>query len=478
MKKLLLLLLITLFLLKQSVNANTLKETSNSIVKVHSSLSIPNYKEPWQTSSRSQISGSGAIIENNYIITNAHVVSNAKFIQVSKDQSSKRVTAKIKYISHQADLAILEVDDKHFFDDTKQLQFTQKVKTGDNVTVLGYPMGGETLSTTKGTISRIEQQNYVWSYERMLAIQIDASVNSGNSGGAAFNDNGKIVGIIMQSYSKSQADNISYIIPSMIVNTFLEDIKDDKVDGFDDSKIFNQTLTNKTLRSYYNIKDDIGILITKVEDSEDTLKAGDIILEIENYAISNDGKIQTAYGAQFVKYLTDSKPVGYKLKKTILRDGKKLKIEYTLKRKEDLIQYEYNQEPRYLIFGGFSFTPLTKNYLNSHKLRSGIFDVYYAENKETKHAKEPVVIQVEKFNHNINEGYYPYIWLVKSINGHLVVDFKHLVKLLDENKDKYTVIDFWDASYKIILNTKEARESFAEIKNIYGLSSDRRVNSK
>ena len=137
MKILLALLVITLFTLHQAVYANSLKDTSNSVVKVYSSLSIPNYKEPWQTSMRSQISGSGAIIENNYIITNAHVVSNAKFIQVSKDQSSKRVTAKIKYISHQADLAILEVDDKSFFNGTKQLKFTQKVKTGDNVTVLG-----------------------------------------------------------------------------------------------------------------------------------------------------------------------------------------------------------------------------------------------------------------------------------------------------------------------------------------------------
>lgn len=476
MKNLLALLFITLFALHQALNATTLKDESNSIVKVHSSLSIPNYKEPWQTSRRSQISGSGAIIENNFIVTNAHVVSNAKFIQVSKDQSSKRVTATIKYISHQADLAILEVADKHFFDDTKQLQFTQEVKTGDNVTLLGYPMGGETLSTTKGTISRIEPHNYVWSQERMLAIQIDASINSGNSGGAALNDDGAIVGIAMQSYAKSQADNIGYIIPSMIVNTFLEDIKDGKVDGFDDSEIFYQALTNEALKSYYHIKNGVGILVTEVEEFEDRLQAGDIVVEIENYVVSNDGKTQTKYGAQFVKYLTDSKPVGYKLKKTILRDGKKLTIEYTLKRKHELIKYEYNQEPRYIIFGGFSFTPLTKNYLSTHKLKSAIFDVYYEENKDTKHVKEAVVIQAEKFNHTINESYYPFIWLVKSINGHLVVDFKHLVKLLDENRETYTVIDFWDTSYKIILNTKEARKSFTEIKNIYGLSSDRSNN--
>lgn len=57
---------------------------TNTVVKVFASLSIPNYQYPWQTSQRSQVSGSGVIIQDDYIITNAHVISDAKYIQLSK----------------------------------------------------------------------------------------------------------------------------------------------------------------------------------------------------------------------------------------------------------------------------------------------------------------------------------------------------------------------------------------------------------
>ena len=257
----------------------------NSIVKVHSSLSIPNYKYPWQTSKRSQISGSGVIIQDNYIITNAHVVSNAKFIQLSHNQSSKKYTANIKYISHQSDLALLEVEDKSFFNNTKALKFTEDIKTGDSITVLGYPIGGNSLSTTKGTISRIEPHKYVWSYEKMLCIQIDAAINSGNSGGAVIDDNNNLIGIVMQSYSKLRTDNIGYIVPSIIVNTLLEDIKDGKVNGFDNSFTNVQNLDNEALRDYYNIKDDEGVLVSQIEDNESILKHGDILLEVDGHKI-------------------------------------------------------------------------------------------------------------------------------------------------------------------------------------------------
>lgn len=68
------------------------------------------------------------------------------------------------------------------------------------------------------------------------------------------------------------------------------------------------------------------------------------------------------------------------------------------------------------------------------------------------------------------------VYLVKSVNGTKVIDFKHFVKLLDENKEKYTVIEFWDVNSKFVFDTKKARESFEEIKNIYGLTSDRKIN--
>ena len=164
-------------------------DTTKSIVKIFTIKSTPNYKYPWQTSKIARYTGSGAIISDNRILTAAHVVAGSKLIEVKKENDPKKYLATIKYISHQADLAILEVNDKSFFINTKQLKLSTDVKVRDEVAVVGYPIGGKNVSTTTGVISRIEQQYYVYSAEKLLAIQVDAAINSGNSGGAVVNNN-------------------------------------------------------------------------------------------------------------------------------------------------------------------------------------------------------------------------------------------------------------------------------------------------
>ncbi|MFX4236655.1 serine protease, partial [Aliarcobacter butzleri] len=78
------------------------------------------------------------------------VVGYGKFIEIQKENDNKKYIAKIKYISNQVDLAILEVIDKEFFKNTKALKLSTNVKYRDNVTVIGYPIGGDSISTTNG----------------------------------------------------------------------------------------------------------------------------------------------------------------------------------------------------------------------------------------------------------------------------------------------------------------------------------------
>lgn len=67
-----------------------------------------------------------------------------------------------------------------------------------SVTVVGYPIGGDTISVTKGVVSRIEVTSYAHGSSELLGIQIDAAINAGNSGGPAFSDKGECVGIAFQ----------------------------------------------------------------------------------------------------------------------------------------------------------------------------------------------------------------------------------------------------------------------------------------
>jgi len=470
MKKLLILALSATILLAQNLK-------KDSIVKVYSSLFVPNYKQPWQIPTRKSISGSGVIIKDNYIITNAHVVSYSKFTQVSKGNDSKKYTASIEYISNQADLALLKVNDKKFYENTAPLKFTENVKTGDSVTVLGYPLGGNNLSATRGIVSRIETTKYVWSYRNMVAIQVDAAINSGNSGGPVLDSKNNIIGISMQTYLKDKADNIGYIIPSFIVKTFLDDIKDGKMDGLESDDLSVQRLINPTIKEYYNIKNNQGVLVNKIGKKENILKLGDIILEIEGHKVSSEGKVNTKYGLQWLGYFMNRKPIGKTIDLKIKRGNKILNTKYTLKKGYNIIQWEYSKNPRYIIFGGLVFAPLSDNYLSAKKLyKYQLFKTFYELKDKSQDITEGVIIQEKKFDNSANEGYYPGVHLIHSVNGVKVKNFKHFVKLLDKSNKKYTIIDFIDLNYdKIILDTKKAKASFKEIKNTYGLRTDRRI---
>ena len=447
-------------------------QSTTAVVKIFASVSLPDYQHPWQSSKLIKYSGSGVVLNNHTILTSAHIVSQAKFIQISKNNSSKKYLAKLKYMSHQADLALLEVEDKSFFQDIKPVKFTNNITQGESLTVLGYPKGGKSLSTTKGVASRIELTPFVWSGEKMLSIQIDAPVNSGNSGGVALNKDGEIVGIVMQILTNS--NNIAYIVPSLIVHTFLEDIKDKKVDGFDDSTNETQKLENQTLRDNIGLKGDKGIVVIGINKNEKDLKLGDIILSINRKDILNDATIKTPYGYLNYKYTLHVKPVGSKIKMKVIRDKKIIDINYTLKRRVRVLKYEYNKKPRYIIYGGLVFSPLTYNYIYKLKLPMGLSTLFF-DNCRTKHIKEAVVLQYEKFPHEVNTGYTPEAEIVKSVNGVKVVDFAHFVRLLDAVDTALTVIEFIDNEKKIILDTKKAKKSFNDIQDIYEISKDRRL---
>lgn len=466
MKKLILIVLLSIMTYAQNL-------PTNSIVKLHTSTSSSDYKFPWQTSKIFRYVGSGAIIEGDRILTSAHVVSGAKFLEVQKENDPKKYIATVKFISHQSDLAIVEVIDKNFFNGTKALKLNEKVKTRDEITVLGYPIGGQTISTTTGIISRIEYTSYVWSGESLLAIQVDAAINSGNSGGPAIDKDNNIVGIAMMSLTN--ASNISYIVPSVIINTFLEDIKDGKVDGFGEDGISVNYIRNDSVKEYYGLKDDKGILVTKVDYGVKDFKENDIILEIDGKTVANDGTIDSEFGRVNVSLLEHQKQIGDTLNVKVLRDKKIVSFTHKIERLSPLIVREFDKEPRYFIFGGLAFTPLTKNYISAISDKSNGIDMLFYNKGKSEDFTEPVVWMQTIFPHNVNRGYWSGAYVVETVNGVKVRNFKHFVNLIDTLDTEFVVIETVEKQ-KIILNVNEARDSFEYLKRIYYLNSDRRID--
>ena len=94
------------------------------------------------------------IIEGGRILTNAHVVESAVSIEAKRAGGSARFPAKVVFISHDADLALVEIDDDRFFEGARPLPIGKMPELQQSVVVYGFPLGGHTLSITSGIVSR------------------------------------------------------------------------------------------------------------------------------------------------------------------------------------------------------------------------------------------------------------------------------------------------------------------------------------
>jgi len=183
-------------------------ELEKSVVLIRCVKQGFDYVTPWKQKSMTQGVGSGFIIAGSRILTNAHNVSNWKYIELRKQNVARRYPARVAFVGHDCDLALLTVDDQTFFDDTIPLEFADIPKVNSTVSTYGFPLGGNRISVTEGVVSRIESDTYVHTgADSHLVIQTDAAINPGNSGGPVI-QNGKVVGVAFQGLQ--MAENIGF----------------------------------------------------------------------------------------------------------------------------------------------------------------------------------------------------------------------------------------------------------------------------
>ncbi|XP_073117928.1 protease Do-like 9 isoform X2 [Elaeis guineensis] len=195
----------------------------DAVVKVFCVHTEPNFSLPWQRKRQYSSSSSGFIISGRRVLTNAHSVEHYTQVKLKKRGSDTKYVATVLAIGTECDIAMLTVSDDEFWAGVSPVEFGSLPALQDAVTVVGYPIGGDTISVTSGVVSRIEILSYVHGSTELLGLQIDAAINSGNSGGPAFNDKGKCVGIAFQSLKHEDVENIGYVIPTPVILHFIHD---------------------------------------------------------------------------------------------------------------------------------------------------------------------------------------------------------------------------------------------------------------
>ncbi|MDP9253612.1 MAG: serine protease, partial [Verrucomicrobiota bacterium] len=202
-----------LLLLARNLEAQPNGKIQKSLVRITATEVEPDYRAPWNSGAIQRGIGAGFVIDSSRIMTNAHVVSNNRYLSVEREGDPNKYQAKVLFVAHDCDLAVIGVSSPDFFKNMTPLTFGGIPQLESTVSAYGYPIGGERMSVTTGIVSRIDFQLYTHSsIDQHLAIQISAQINPGNSGGPVM-QNGKVVGVAFQGYSGDVAQGVAYMIP-------------------------------------------------------------------------------------------------------------------------------------------------------------------------------------------------------------------------------------------------------------------------
>ena len=266
-------------------------------------------------------SGSGIIYsEDGYIITNYHVIEDATSVMITLSDGTE-YDARIIGSDASSDLAVLKVDAADLpeadFGDSSALQI------GELVVAIGNPLGYEN-TVTDGIVSGLNRQltDYI---DSATLIQTNATINSGNSGGALVNSKGEVVGINSAKLVASNAEGMGFALSINEVKPIVEEIisKGHVSRPYMGVSINSQYQVNEDTAARYEIP--MGIQVAEVMTGGPAaragLQAGDIIYKVNGTLIQSFEDLSD---------IIDNSKVGDELQVFANRNGQKVVVNVVL----------------------------------------------------------------------------------------------------------------------------------------------------
>ena len=275
--------------------------------------------------------GSGIIIsEDGYILTNNHIVATSSSESYYEVSEATKVTvtlfndeteyeAKIIGKDEQTDLAVIKIEKSGL--SKAEFADSDSIKVGEFAMAVGNPLGMQS-SVTCGIISAVNREVTDSEGKKFTLIQTDASINSGNSGGALVNSEGKVIGINTLKLSGTGIEGMGFAIPinstTDITSQLIQYSKVKRpyigITGLD---------LNEQMAKTYKLV--VGVYVKSVEDfsaaEKAGIKAGDVIVEAEGKKITKMDELNE---------IKNSHKIGDEIKIKVNRNGEEKELTITL----------------------------------------------------------------------------------------------------------------------------------------------------
>ena len=236
------------------------------------------------------VSGTGFVIsEDGYILTNNHVVEDAfkgGYTVTVKFYDGTSYEAAIVGVEDDNDIAVLKIDATGL--SPAAIADSDKMLVGESLYVVGNPLGELTYTMTSGIVSALDRSIATSANVSVNMFQLDAAVNSGNSGGPVYNARGEVIGVVTAKYKDTGVEGLGFAIP---INDAVEIAGQIMNYGYVTGKAYlgitATTLTQAEVSRYNMVP---GVYVYSVEDdscaAEAGMRQGDIIVKLNDTEIT------------------------------------------------------------------------------------------------------------------------------------------------------------------------------------------------
>ena len=274
--------------------------------------------------------GSGIIIsEDGYILTNNHVVSSSSSSSFYEIEEASKVTVKLynddteyegKIIGtdSQTDLAVIKIEKDGLT--VAELGDSDSVQVGEFAMAIGSPLGLDN-SVTAGIVSAVNREVSDEDGNKYVAIQTDAAINAGNSGGALVNSKGQVIGVNTLKLSGTGVEGVGFAIPINSTKDIYEQLIEYSKVKRPYIGISGTDLTEDLVKK--NNLPTLGIYIRTIDEFSEKagLKIGDIITEADGKKVTKVDELNE---------IKNQKKIGDTIKLKVNRDGKEKEFTVTL----------------------------------------------------------------------------------------------------------------------------------------------------
>lgn len=276
-------------------------QACTQVVGVTTEVTYTNY---FGMQSSSAVSGTGFIVSSDgYILTNYHVIElaakNGIDVNVILHDGTRYKAAIVGYEQYN-DVAVLKIEATGL--NAVRFGNSDSISVGETVYAVGNPLGELDFSMSTGHVSALDR--LITSDESGVPInmfQIDAAVNSGNSGGPVYNAAGEVIGIVTAKYASTGVEGLGFAIP---INDAARIASDLITNGYVTGRAYMGILIKDTYNSYqgriYSSYSNLpqGAYVDSVESGSSAEKAGiradDIITALGDQKVASSSELTVA----------------------------------------------------------------------------------------------------------------------------------------------------------------------------------------